>query len=486
MQFEQAYSFIMEKLENDLPSYIRYHNAQHTKDVMAAAEYLGQKEGIMDRDMMLLKTAALFHDTGFLQQMAGHEEISCELARKHLPHFEYTTDEVEHICRIIMATRLPQSPSDKLGEILCDADLSYLGEDDYIRQSQHLFQELRHNGIIETQEDWVLQQIRFLTSHRYFTETARREKNAAKEKVIKKISFGSAKHKTDLRSIHRYEMLRDAVFIVLGVVIAAVAIKLFLVPNKFFEGGVVGISLLLSEVFHIKLTYLLFLINLPLVIFSYYIAGFQFAFKTFISILLLSLAILLLPDFASTHDKLLISIFGGVFVGIGMGLVMRGGAALDGIEVLALYTLKRTSFSITEIILGINILIFAFAGLEFGLETSLYAVLTYLAAIQSMNYVVEGIQEYTGVTIISGKSEEIKYQLVNKLGRGVTVYKGERGFLPGHFEVSAEVDILFTVITRMELRQMKKLVAEEDPNAFIFANTIKEATGGVLSRKPMH
>ena len=486
MQFEQAYSFIMEKLENDLPSYIRYHDAQHTKDVMAAAEYLGQKEGIGERDMLLLKTAALFHDTGFLQKMEGHEEISCELARKHLPHFEYTQDEIEHICRIIMATRLPQTPADKLGEILCDADLSYLGEEDYIRRSQHLFHELRHNHLIETQEEWVIRQVEFLTSHNYFTATAKAEKDAAKKKIIKKIGFGDARHKTDLKQAHRKELLKESLFIILGVIITAIAIKLFLVPNKFFEGGVVGVSLLLSEVFHINLTYLLFFINLPLIVFSNYIAGFQFAMKTFLSILLLSLAMLLMPDFASTNDKLLISIFGGVFLGIGMGLVMRGGAALDGIEVLALYTLQKTSFTITEIILGINILIFVFAGIEFGLETCLYAILTYLAAVQSMNYVVEGIQEYTGVTIISGKSEEIKYQLVNKLGRGVTVYKGERGFLPGHFEVSSEVDIIFTVITRMELRQLKKLVNEEDPKAFIYASTIKEATGGVISRKAMH
>jgi len=486
MQFEQAYFFIMEKLENDLPSYIRYHNAQHTKDVMAAAEYLGQQEGITDQEMLLLKTAALFHDTGFLQKMSGHEEISCELARKHLPHFEYGEVEIDRICDIIMATKLPQTPTNKLGEILCDADLSYLGEEDYIRQSQHLFHELRHNSIIDTQEAWVLMQIDFLTKHRYFTDTARRERDAAKATIVKKISFGSSKKKQNIRAIHKQEMLVDSLFIFFGVIITAIAIKLFLVPNKFFEGGVVGISLLLSEVFHIKLTYLLFFINLPLIVFSYFIAGFQFAFKTFISILLLSLAILLLPDFAYTNDKLLISIFGGVFVGIGMGLVMRGGAALDGIEVLALYTLKKTSFTITEIIMGINILIFCFAGLEFGLETCLYAVLTYLAAIQSMNYVVEGIQEFTGVTIISGKSEEIKYQLVNKLGRGVTIYKGERGFLPGHFEVSSEVDIIFTIITRMELRQLKKVVAEEDPHAFIYASTIKEASGGVLSRKAMH
>ncbi|MFZ1800863.1 MAG: YitT family protein, partial [Chitinophagaceae bacterium] len=166
--------------------------------------------------------------------------------------------------------------------------------------------------------------------------------------------------------------------------------------------------------------------------------------------------------------------------------VMRAGAALDGIEVLALYTLKRTSFTITEIILGLNILIFSVAAFEFGIETSLYSILTYFAATRTIDYVVEGIQAYTGVTIISGKSEAIKYELVNNLGRGITVYKGERGFLPGKFEVSTEVDIIFTVITRMELRKLKNLVYDVDPRAFVFANTIKEAAGGILNRRHTH
>ena len=187
-----------------------------------------------------------------------------------------------------------------------------------------------------------------------------------------------------------------------------------------------------------------------------------------------------------TSDKLLISIFGGVFMGIGVGLVMRAGAALDGMEVLALYTLKKTSFTITEIILGFNILIFSVAAFKFGIETALYSILTYFAATRSIDYVVEGLQAFTGVTIISGNSDMIKYQIVNQLGRGITVYKGERGFLPGKFEVSADCDIIFTVITRLELRKLKNVVYEVDPNAFVFANTIKEASGGVIKRKQAH
>jgi uncharacterized membrane-anchored protein YitT (DUF2179 family) len=148
--------------------------------------------------------------------------------------------------------------------------------------------------------------------------------------------------------------------------------------------------------------------------------------------------------------------------------------------------LKRTSFTITEIILGINILIFSIAAFKFGIETALYSILTYFTATRCIDYVVEGIQAFTGVTIISSKSEVIKYQLVNKMGKGITVYKGERGFLPGKFGISNDCDIIFTVITRLELRRLKNMVAEIDPNAFVFANTIKEALGGVIKRIKQH
>lgn len=184
--------------------------------------------------------------------------------------------------------------------------------------------------------------------------------------------------------------------------------------------------------------------------------------------------------------SIIVAVFGGAFLAIGIGLVMRAGAALDGIEVLALYTLKRTSFTITEIILGINIIIFSFAALKFGIETSLYSVLTYFAATKTIDYVVEGIQAYTGMTIISAKSEEIKHQLINNLGRGITVYKGERGFLPGKFDVSADCDIIYTVVTRLEMRKLKNLIYEIDSEAFVFANTIKEASGGIIKSRVKH
>ena len=184
--------------------------------------------------------------------------------------------------------------------------------------------------------------------------------------------------------------------------------------------------------------------------------------------------------------SIIVAVFGGAFLAIGIGLVMRAGAALDGIEVLAFYTMKRTSFTITEIVLGINIIIFSVAALKFGIETSLYSVLTYFAATKTIDYVVEGIQAYTGMTIISAKSEEIKHQLVNNLGRGITVYKGERGFLPGKFDVSVDCDIIYTVVTRLEMRKLKNLIYEIDSEAFVFANTIKEASGGIIKSRVKH
>jgi uncharacterized membrane-anchored protein YitT (DUF2179 family) len=211
-----------------------------------------------------------------------------------------------------------------------------------------------------------------------------------------------------------------------------------------------------------------------------------FAIKTFAAILGLGLCLAFMPYPEVTSDKLLVSIFGGVFMGIGVGLSIRGGCALDGIEVLALYTGKRVSFTISEIILGINIVIFLIAAIFKGLPTALYSILTYYAASRTLNFVIEGVEEYTGVTIISGESETIKEKLVMDLNRGITVYKGERGYLKSSFDIHHPVDIIFTVVTRLEVRRLRNMVHEVDPKAFVFTSTIKEAAGGVLKKRARH
>lgn len=486
MQYEQAYNFLIPKLEAELPADLTYHNPYHTRYVINAAEAIARKENVSGDKLILLKTAALFHDAGFLVQAQGHEEISCRIARENLPGFGYSEKQLDHICEIIMATRLPQSPKDHLGQILADADLYYLGTNDYLSGATKLYHEYRKAGIVKTEIEWQMKQIEFLSTHHYFTDTANRELDESKQKTLSDLRSHINQPAKTHHTSNPQQTIQDIIFIICGVLISGMALKGFLVPNHFFDGGITGISLLIHELYHFNLGIVILALNIPLIIISHYTVGKRFALRMLGSVILLGVCLWLLPTFDITADKLLICVFGGVFLGIGIGLIMRAGAALDGIEVLALYTLKRTSFTITEIILGINIIIFSVAAFKFGIETALYSILTYFAATRSIDYVVEGLQAYTGVTIISGKSEEIKHELVNKLGRGITVYKGERGFLPGNFEVSAECDIIFTVITRLELRKLNNLVQHVDPNAFVFANTIKEASGGILKRRHRH
>lgn len=486
MQYEKAYHFLIAKLKDELPANLSYHNVEHTRHVIEAASYLGMKENISERDMVLLKTAALFHDAGFMKNFLEHEKLSCIYAREYLPLFEYSPEEIDQVCEMIMATRLPQKPTGELSKLLCDADLFYLGGEEYEEFSKKLFNEFKINGLIDSTLDWDMRQSDFLLTHHYFSKTAIAERAHGKQKVLKQVQTklnGKIPHK---QKFTRKEIIQDVILNIVGVVMASFALKYFLVPNQFFDGGITGLSLLVHEIYHINLSLLIGLFNLPLIILSYFTLGKSFAIRIFASIVLFSICILLIPEYAVTNDKLLVSVFGGIFLGMGIGMVMRAGAALDGIEVLALYTLKRTSFTITEIILGLNIIIFGIAAFEFGIQVSLYSILTYFAATRTIDYVVEGIQAFTGVTIISGKSETIKYELVNNLGRGITVYKGERGFLPGNFDVSSEVDIIFTVISRMEMRKLKNLVYDVDPKAFVYANTIKEAAGGIIKRRHAH
>ena len=278
-------------------------------------------------------------------------------------------------------------------------------------------------------------------------------------------------------------ILQDVIYVICGVLCCGFALKGFLIPNHFFDGGVTGIALLIHEIYDFNIAYVIVLANLPLIIMGVYQVNKAFALKTLACVILLGICLLYVPYPPITSDKLLVSIFGGVLMGLGVGLAMRGGCALDGIEVLALYTLRRSSFTISEIILGINIIIFLIAAIQLGLPTALYSILTYYTASRTISFVIEGLEEYTAVNIISGKNDIIKEQLVTKMGKGITVYKGERGFLKESFDVSHPVDILFTVVTRFEVRRLKEMVKSVDPQAFIYTHTIKDVSGGVLKRR---
>jgi uncharacterized membrane-anchored protein YitT (DUF2179 family)/predicted metal-dependent HD superfamily phosphohydrolase len=484
MRFEEARIFLLNKLENELPPNLNYHNIHHTREVLAASEELAVMENISGDDLTLLKTAALFHDSGYLSVYEGHEDASCELATSFLPDFDYSAENVREICQLIKATRMPQTPLDKRAQILCDADLYYLGTNDYTENAENLFLEMQQVGIIKHRPEWNDRQIKFLEDHKYFTSSAIERLAAGQHQNL--LSLKSELQSAHSVTGHKNFLFSDLFLILVGVVMAAFALKGFLVPNNFFDGGITGISLLIHEIYHFNLAYVIVLANLPFVIMGLFTINQHFAWKTLLCIMLLGICLIYVDYPVITNDKLLVSIFGGFFLGIGIGLTMRAGCAVDGIEVLALYTWRKTSFTISEIILALNVFIFSIAAARFGVPVALYSMLTYFTATKTIDYVVEGIEAYTGVTIISGKSELVKQRLVNELGRGITIYKGERGFLPGKFHVHSEVDIIFTVITRLELRKLKNLVTEIDPQAFVFAHTIKEASGGIMKRRHIH
>lgn len=280
--------------------------------------------------------------------------------------------------------------------------------------------------------------------------------------------------------------ISDIIYLVLGVISASFALKSFLVPNHFLDGGVTGISLLLHEVYHWNLGVVLLVLNIPFIVLAYFQIGKHFAIRSFLTILLIIVTISFVPFPEVTHDKLLVAVFGGFFMGIGIGLSMRGGGTFDGMEVLALLTFKKSSFSITEIILGMNVIIFIIATVFLKFETALYAIMTYLVASQITKYVIEGIEAYTGVTIISGNSEEIKKALVLTMNKGITVYRGERGFMKESFEQSQDADIIFTIVTRLEVRKLQNIVRSIDPKAFIFTQTVREPQGGIVKEIVKH
>jgi len=186
-QFQQVQEFVLGKLDKELPGYLSYHNKDHTLDVLQAAKSIANHEGVTENDKRLLLTAALFHDSGFLKGRREHEEESCTIAGRYLPGYNYQKEEIELICGMIRATRVPQSPQNHLEKILCDADLDYLGRDDFFTLSGKLFLELKAEGLISNEDEWNREQADFMKNHHYYTATSISLRNGKKEKYIELI-----------------------------------------------------------------------------------------------------------------------------------------------------------------------------------------------------------------------------------------------------------------------------------------------------------
>jgi uncharacterized membrane-anchored protein YitT (DUF2179 family) len=273
----------------------------------------------------------------------------------------------------------------------------------------------------------------------------------------------------------------NTALIVLGILSAGMGLKGFLLSSHFIDGGVTGVSMLLSNVLGQPLAILIFVINLPFIALGYRQIGRTFALKSALAIAGLSLCLAFVPYPDVTPDKLLTAVFGGIFIGAGIGLAIRGGAVLDGTEIAALLISKSSHLlRVGDVILILNVFIFAAAAFFLSIEQALYSILTYVAASKTIDFLLHGIEEYTAIIIISERSEEMRRAIIADLHRGVTVYKGRGGL------TDAEQDILYCVVTRLEIGRVKTVAKDIDASAFILTHPLSDAQGGMIKKPALH
>lgn len=281
------------------------------------------------------------------------------------------------------------------------------------------------------------------------------------------------------------ENVRSAILILLGIAFATIGLKSFLLPNNYLDGGVTGISLLVNSETGFDISYLIVMINAPFIFIGWRQIGRGFAVKTTFAVFGLAIAVHYIDLESVTKDHLLIAVFGGFFLGAGIGLAIRGGGVIDGTEVLAVYVSRKSSLSVGDFIAVFNVTLFVTAAFMVGFERAMYSMLTYLAASKTVDFIITGIEEYIGVTIVSEKAEEIREAIVGNLGMAVTVYKGEGGN-GKKGNVKSERPIIFSVVTRLEVQRLKVEVEKVDPDAFLIQHTINDTKGGMIKRRPLH
>jgi uncharacterized membrane-anchored protein YitT (DUF2179 family) len=314
------------------------------------------------------------------------------------------------------------------------------------------------------------------------------------ERIKKRLQENKNKRKVSeydiAKGIFRYKisainLIKNIIYIALGVLSAGFGLKGFILPNGFIDGGVTGISLLSSHVSGISFSIFIVLINIPFIVMGYFQIGLSFAIKSILAIIGLAFVVHFIDYPIITDDTLLTSVFGGFFLGSGIGLAMRGGSVLDGTEVLAVYMTRKTGFTIGDLIFSFNLVIFSAAAYLLSIEVALYSILTYLAASKTVDYVVEGVEEYIGVTIISAHHDEIRKMIFDTMGVGVTTYEGRRGGVTT-FNDTVRAEIVFTVITRLELAKLQNEIEKIDPNAFLVMTSVKDIRGGMIKKRPLH
>jgi uncharacterized membrane-anchored protein YitT (DUF2179 family) len=309
-----------------------------------------------------------------------------------------------------------------------------------------------------------------------------------KKKISGKGSTGSKNsQRSSLAFIQELETdinnaIKNTVFIALGILSAGFGLNGFLIPNGFIDGGAIGISLLAQIISEYPISILLIVVNAPFIMLGYFQIGPGFVIKSVLAIVGLALAVEYINYPEITSDNLLVAIFGGVFLGAGVGLSVRGGAVLDGTKILAIFLSRKTGLTLGDFLLIFNIIILSVGAYVLSIEIALYAVLTYLAASKTVDFIVEGVEEYIGVTVISNRSEKIRLMIIQDIRRGVTMYTGKRGYGKQGDQLD-DVDVIYTVITRLELARLKKKIKEIDPDAFIVMNSVKDLYGGMIKKR---
>jgi len=307
------------------------------------------------------------------------------------------------------------------------------------------------------------------------------------------ITTDEAIHTTETRQIEKRRIerlklsnrLKNFFLIAAGIASAALGLKGFLLPNGFLDGGATGISLLINRLSGINISILIMVINLPLILIGWKQVSKTFALKTFFAIFAFAIVIHFFEMEILTQDKLLISVFGGFFLGVGIGLAIRGGCVIDGTEVLAVFVNRKSSLSVGDFILIFNIILFSAAALLINLETALYSMLTYITASKTVDFIITGIEEYIGVTIISERAEQVKESIIMNLHRAVTIYKGEGGYGKKGL-VTQDRNIIFSVVTRLEVQKLIVEIEKVDPEAFVIQHTINDTKGGMIKKRSLY
>ncbi|MBS9779435.1 MAG: YitT family protein [Moraxellaceae bacterium] len=281
------------------------------------------------------------------------------------------------------------------------------------------------------------------------------------------------------------DTFRQILYMALGVLMASIGLKGFLLPNHFLDGGAMGISLLIQTLTHIDLSILIILVNLPFILIGVKQMSLAFAIRSSLAITVLAILVHFISIPVLTQDKLLIAVFGGFFLGAGIGLTIRGSAVIDGTEILAVSVSRKSSLSVGDFIGLFNVILFTIAGVLINVETALYSMLTYISASKTVDFILNGIEEYICAMIVSNKSSEIKKVISEDLGRGVTVFRSAEGFGSRGVDRS-DKKVLFCVITRLEIVRLLNAINEIDESAFVVQYPIKDTKGGMIKRRPLH